>query len=403
MPRTKIMRMIFVMAGTVIGLLFLLFFTACGDSQPTSSAETHSSTASPPADSTTSSTTSPGTHTITIDGHTLTVPDGLTIERWVSGRDTLRMMAVTDDGLLLVTEMGKGNVLGYDLAEDRPQPITVVKGLSHPSGITMHDEFLFVAEETSILRYEYKGAGTIGEKQTIIAGLPSGGHATRTIGVGPDRRLYLAVGSSCNICEEKDPRRAAMSRFNIDGSGGEIIASGLRNTVGFTWQPLTGEIWGVDNGRDGIGDDLPPDEVNIIMQGKNYGWPYCYGSFMVNPEYVEDREKARFCEATEPPAVELQAHSAPLGLRFLNDPVWPADYQQNLFIALHGSWNRTVPTGYKVVRVDRDRRVTDFITGWLDEKTGKAWGRPVDILFADNKMYITDDASGSIYRVTRSI
>lgn len=344
-----------------------------------------------------------GTHTVAIDNHSLTIPEGFTITRWVTGQDSLRMMALTSDGLLLVTEMGEGNVLGFRLSEENPEPVTVISGLNKPSGITVDGDSIYIGEENQVSLYQYRGGGAVGEGRVIIPDLPAGGHFTRTVAVGPDHKLYLAVGSSCNVCEETDARRAALSRCNLDGSGCEVFASGLRNTVGFTWQPLTGEIWGVDNGRDGIGDDLPPDEVNIIIQGKNYGWPYCYSRFMVNPEYVEDREKARFCEATEPPAVELQAHSAPLGLRFLSDPVWPADYQQNLFIAFHGSWNRTVPTGYKVVRVDRDRRVTDFITGWLDEKTGKSWGRPVDILFVDNKMYITDDSSGSIYRVTRSI
>ena len=192
-----------------------------------------------------------------------------------------------------------------------------------------------------------------------------------------------------------------MWRYNIDGSGGELIASGLRNTVGFTWDPA-GELWGTDNGRDNIGDDLPPDEVNIITPGKNYGWPFCYGAGVVNPEYADDPQRVSFCESTEPPAVELQAHSAPLGLRFLEDPAWPPEWQDNLFIAFHGSWNRTQPTGYKVVRVDRDRQVSDFITGWLDPNSGDYWGRPVDIIFANNKMYISDDFSGSIYEVSRN-
>lgn len=334
-----------------------------------------------------------------MDGHTLTIPNGLTVARWVTGRDGLRMMAATGDGFLLVTEKEKGNVLGFRLTDENPEAITVIRGLSRPSGIAFHDGAVWVAEEKEVTKYPYSGAGSVGDGETVISGLPSGGHNTRTIGFGPDGRLYLAIGSSCNVCEEDDERRAAILRFNADGSGEELFAAGLRNTVGFTWNPVTGELWGVDNGRDGLGDDLPPDEVNVIMQGKNYGWPYCYGSRQVNPEFEDDPQKARFCEATEPPEVEMQAHSAPLGLRFLGDPAWPAAWQGNLFIAFHGSWNRSVPTGYKVVRVERDGRVSDFITGWLDEETGKAWGRPVDILFANNRMYISDDSSGSIYVV----
>ncbi|MFA5802298.1 MAG: PQQ-dependent sugar dehydrogenase [Thermoleophilia bacterium] len=379
-----------VLPGLALCIFLPFFLAACGDVSETQPTMTASSII-PAA----------GTHTVAIDGHNLTLPDGFTVNRWMSGRGSLRMMALTDDGYLLVTEMSRGNVLAFRLVDEDPQAVVEVKGLKNPSGVAFHNGYIWVAEEKQVSKYRYEGEGRTGARETIIPDLPGGGHSTRTIGFGPDGRLYLTIGSSCNICEEDDSRRAAMSRYNIDGSSGEVIATGLRNTVGFTWHPVTGEIWGTDNGRDSIGDDLPPDEVNIILPGKNYGWPYCYGSFMVNPEYVEDREKARFCEATEPPAVELQAHSASLGLRFLTMPGWPPEWQRNLFVAFHGSWNRTIPTGYKVIRISEDKQVSDFITGWLDEKTGKSWGRPVDILFVDNKMYISDDTSGMIYRVSR--
>lgn len=381
--------------GLSVALLLSILLVSCGG------AATSTEPPSTPTAPATVPTAAPptGTHTVAIDGHSLTLPNGFTISRLASGRDGLRMMALTDDGLLLVTEMGRGDVLGYRLSDANPQPVTVLKGLSSPSGIALHDKYLFIAETTRVTRFEYQGNGVVGAGQVIIPDLPAGGHETRTIGIGSDSMLYLTVGSSCNVCEETDPRRAAMSRYNIDGSNGQVIASGLRNAVGFTWHPVTGEIWATDNGRDNIGDDIPPDEVDIIKEGRNYGWPYCYGDRAVNPEFQDDNARAAYCAGTEPPAVDLQAHSAALGLRFLSDPTWPASYQNNLFIAFHGSWNRTIPTGYKVVRVDADRNVSDFITGWLDEKTGEAWGRPVDILFANNKMYITDDSSGSIYEV----
>jgi len=393
MSRSTSARSLFFAAGS-LALLLATVLIGCGG-EPAIGPET-----SPDAQ-TTSTGEASGTHQVSIDGHSLTLPDGLTVTRWVSGHDALRMMAETSDGMLLVTEMAKGNVLAFPLADDNPQPATVVSGLSTPSGIAFSNGVLYVAETEQVSTYPYLGSGRVGPQSLIIPDLPSGGHSTRTIGIGPDNKIYVAIGSSCNICEETDPRRAAMSRYNIDGSGGEVIAGGLRNTVGFTWHPVTGEIWGTDNGRDNIGDDLPPDEVNIIIPGKNYGWPYCYGTFQVDPRYVDDTQRARFCESTWPPEVELQAHSAPLGPRFLSDPDWPAAWQDNLFIAFHGSWNRTVPTGYKVVRVDGDGQVSDFITGWRDEHTGEVWGRPVDILFANNKMYISDDYSGSIYVVQR--
>ncbi len=308
-------------------------------------------------------------------------------------------MAVTDDGYLLVTEMDRGNVLAYRLDKEKPQPVTVLSGLSTPSGIAASGGYLYVAEETRVSRYLYQGNGRVASRQVIIPDLPADGeHVTRTIGIGPDSRLYVTVGSSCNVCVEQDPRRAAMSRYSLDGSGGQVMATGLRNTVGFTWKPGSGEIWGADNGRDLLGDNTPPDEINIIQPGRNYGWPYCYG------DRVPDRTfggTAALCRPTAPPVTELPAHSAPLGLRFLSDPSWPAAWQGGLFIAFHGSWDRSVPTGYKVVRAGPGPGVTDFITGWLDKATGTAWGRPVDIIFAEGKMYVSDDAGGSIYRVER--
>lgn len=386
-----------IVTGFAVAIFLSILLVSCGGSEPeTTGGPATATETSPPA---TTSTDSTGFHSVAIDDHSLTLPDSLTISRWVTGRDGLRMMAATGDGYLLVTEMEKGNVLAFRLADENPEATTVARGLSRPSGIAFHDGAVWVAEVTEVTKYPYSGGGKVGDGDTVISGLPSGGHGTRTIGFGPDGKLYLAIGSSCNVCEEDDERRAALLRFNSDGSGEELFASGLRNTVGFTWNPATGELWGVDNGRDGLGDDLPPEEVNNILQGKNYGWPYCYGSWQVDPEFEDDRQQARFCEATEPPVVLMQAHSAPLGLRFLSEPAWPAAWQGDLFIAFHGSWNRSEPTGYKVVHVDSDGKVNDFLEGWLDEETGEAWGRPVDILFANNRMYISDDSGGSIYIV----
>jgi glucose/arabinose dehydrogenase len=335
--------------------------------------------------------------TVLIDGKALTLPAGFIPERFASGHSKLRMMAATDDGILLVSEQDRGNILGFDLKSGHSS--VVISGLDIPSGLAFHAGAVWVAEHDRITKYEYRGQGKIGSSAVVVPNLPSGGnHVTRTIGFGPDGRLYVTVGSSCNVCEEKDKRRAALLRYNPDGGGEEILAEGLRNTVGFVWHPKTGEIWGVDNGRDLIGDDLPPEEINIIKPGKHYGWPYCYGRGVPNPEY---RNRLEFCQSTEFPIVEMQAHSAPLGLRFYEGRDWSNRYDGNLFIAFHGSWNRTVPTGYKIVRVDQNLKVSDFITGWLDETTGKAWGRPVDILFADEVMYITDDGAGVIWKVTQ--
>jgi glucose/arabinose dehydrogenase len=233
-----------------------------------------------------------------------------------------------------------------------------------------------------------------------VSGLPDGGHSTRTILFGGDGKMYVSIGSSCNVCREKDPRRAAIVRYNRDGGGEEIFATGLRNSVGITWHPATKELWGTDNGRDLLGDDSPPDEINIIREGKNYGWPNCYADRVVDREFGT----AEICQKSEAPAVKLQAHSAPLGLAFYTGKQFPREYQGDLFVALHGSWNRSKKTGYKVVRVKiengRPGQVEDFITGWLTENE-TVWGRPVDLIVGkDGALYLSDDAGGVVYRIS---
>jgi len=258
---------------------------------------------------------------------------------------------------------------------------------------------MYVAEEREVIRFDPGRA----QRVTIIAGIPSGGHSTRTIlfGPPPEGKLYLSVGSSCNLCDERDSLRATVSQFNPDGSGGRIFAKGLRNTVGMAFHPTTGELWGNNNDRDNLGDDIPPEHVNIIKDGRNYGWPQCYLPGKQNPEYG-----SADCSQVEPPAITVQAHSAPLGLAFYTATQFPADYRGDAFMTLHGSWNRSVPTGAKVVRVQVDgggRRATgvdDFITGW-QRPDGSRWGRPVGLLvMPDGSLLVSDDLGGKIWRVS---
>lgn len=245
----------------------------------------------------------------------------------------------------------------------------------------------------------------------LIDDLPEGGHSTRPTLIGPDGKMYVSVGSSCNVCEEDDNRRAAVVRYNLDGSGEEVFAEGLRNSVGLAFhlnpETMQFELWSVDNGRDLIGDELPPEEVNILTKGKHYGWPYCYGQQIANPEYPDHTDYCK--QTTISPIYEMQAHSAPLGITF---PTNLAGEQigeltrilrDKAIITFHGSWNRTTPTGYKVVTVDTTQpgtREQDLITGWL-LPDGTTWGRPVDVKFSPaGDMYVTDDAAGVIYRIT---
>jgi glucose/arabinose dehydrogenase len=238
------------------------------------------------------------------------------------------------------------------------------------------------------------------ERQVIIDGLPSGGHSTRTVLFSPDwSTLFVSVGSSCNVCDEEDSRRAAIVRYNPDGSQEEIYAYGLRNAVGITFRPGTDELWATNNGRDMLGDDLPPETIYLVQEGKDYGWPRCHSGRIVDPEFGSPDA----CQGVEPPMIEMQAHSAPLGLEFYSGTQFPSAYHGNLFVAFHGSWNRSVPTGYKIVRIPMNDGNPgpgqDFATGWLVD--GSSWGRPVDVLTApDGSLFISDDGGGKIYRIT---
>src|SRR2546426_227784 len=233
---------------------------------------------------------------------------------------------------------------------------------------------------------------------TLIPTLPGGDHITRTIAFGPDNLLYLAIGSSCNVCDDPLPR-AAVTRYNLDGSNPHTLATGLRNSVGLAFHPTTGELWANNNDRDNLGDDLPPEHLNILRDGKWYGWPQCYLPGEANPEYP-----SADCSSVEPPALTFQAHSAPLGLAFYTGAMFPAEYQGDAFMTYHGSWNRTEPTGAKVVRVHvqngQPTGIDDFVTGW-QLPDGSRWGRPVSLLvMPDGALLVSDDWGGRIWRVS---
>jgi glucose/arabinose dehydrogenase len=331
------------------------------------------------------------------------LPEGFRIEIFASGLEAPRFMALSPDGVLFITALDGGEVVALpDRNKDgkADRVITFVKGLKRPHGIDFHEGYLYVGETHQVVRFKYDKFDTApGEKEIIVPNLPTGGHFTRTVRFSPDGKMYVSVGSSCNVCQEKDERRAAILQFNPDGSDGEIFARGLRNSVGITWHPQTKEMWATDNGRDWLGDNLPPEEINIVKEGKNYGWPQCYGNKIPDPEYGSEE----FCKKTMPPVFEMQAHSAPLGLAFYTGNMFPEEYRGDLFVAFHGSWNRSVPTGYKVVRVKiedgKPASIEDFAAGWL--RGQKAEGRPVDVIVGlDGSLYISDDRAGMVYRIS---
>lgn len=328
---------------------------------------------------------------------------GLKISVFSSGIEGARFMA-EKDGVIFVSVPSDGTVVALPdedndgVADDAR---VFARGLKRPHGLAFRNGELLVAETGRVLSLQDSDGDLKADSHKVITSdVPAGGgHWTRTVVVGPDNALYVSAGSSCNACVEEDKRRASVLRF-ID-SKAELFATGLRNTVGLEFHPQTGKLWGVDNGRDHIGDDLPPEEVNLIERGKDYGWPYCYGNKIPDPEYGSKER----CEGTVAPEVEMQAHSAPLGIAFGRGLKFPKLVMRSLIIAFHGSWNRSVPTGYKVVAIpfnDKGRpagKPFDVIAGW--QAGADVWGRPVDILVgSDGAMYISDDAAGAVYRVT---
>jgi len=332
-----------------------------------------------------------------------TVQKGFEIQEYASGLGSPRFMALSPDKVLFVTVLGDGAVAALpDLDQDgkADKSIAFIKGLKRPHGIAFHDGYLYVGETNQISRFKYSGVDKEpGKKEVIVANLPTKGHFTRTVSFGPNGKMYVSIGSSCNVCIEKDKRRASVMRFNPDGSGGKVYARGLRNSVGLAWHPLTDELWATDNGRDWLGDDLPPDEVNIIKEGEDYGWPYCYGDKVPDPDF-NNPEK---CKSTITPVVGIQAHSAPLGLTFYDGEMFPPQYKGDLFVAFHGSWNRSIPTGYKVVRIKMKdgipQGIEDFAYGWMTAT--KKFGRPVDVLVGiRGELYVSDDLGGVIYKIT---
>jgi len=339
-----------------------------------------------------------GMQKITVEGHDLFVPPGFTISVFARDLRGVRFLALGPNNEVWASLSGPGRIVrlpdaNHDGVAD--SAITVLSGLNFPFGLAFRGDTLYFAQMDAVRRLDPGAAAPV----TLVAGLPTGGHITRTLVMGADARMYLAVGSSCNLCEETDPRRAAVTRYNLDGSGAHLFASGLRNSVGVAFNPANGELWAVNNDRDNLGDDLPPEHLNILKDGKWYGWPQCYLPGKANPEYADAN-----CAGVEPPAITFQAHSAPLGLAFYTGTAFPAEYRGDAFVTFHGSWNRSIPTGAKVIRVhvQNGRPVSsqDFVTGW-QLADGDRWGRPVSLLvLPDGSLLISDDSGGRIWRVT---
>jgi glucose/arabinose dehydrogenase len=330
---------------------------------------------------------------------------GFKVSVYASELNNPRGMALSPDGNLYVCDMKGGRVLELlDPGQTGASTETkvIIDGLKTPHSLAFYQGFLYVAETDRLARYTLEGRELSKEDGKMLVEFPvGGGHFTRTLAFGPDGKLYISIGSTCNVCIEPDPRYAAISRCNPDGSQFEVYATGLRNAVGLTFRPGTQELWASVNGRDNIGDDLPPETIDLIQQGKDYGWPYSYslhGKAVPDPDY--GREGVR---QTGFPVIEYQAHSAPLGMTFYTGDAFPKKYQQGFFICFHGSWNRSIPTGYKVVFVPlkgdrRGGKPRDFLWGF--HQGAEQIGRPVDVLTGTKgELFVSDDHGGRIFKV----
>jgi len=337
----------------------------------------------------------------------LQVPAGFRVQAYSTDVPLARVMVFTPAGDLIVSRP-RGNLVSLLERDGNGDGVAdghrvLFDDLDGPHGLALHDGWLYVAERTAVGRVRFDAAtGTVsGRYEHILTGLTTDGfHQTKTIGFGPDGWLYLAQGSSCNVCIEKDPRRATVMRMRADGSGAEIVATGLRNSVGFDWAPWDGALYATENGRDLLGDDFPPDELNRIEPGHFYGWPFVNGFGVADPELG-----AQF--GGETPAIDpvhgFRPHNAPLGIHFLRGASRPAGYERTALVALHGSWNRSTPDGYKVValrwREDGSIEESDFLTGFLGPDG--IIGRPAFVTEGpDGSIYVSDDYSGVVYRVS---
>ena len=341
----------------------------------------------------------------------LVTAPGLKLSVFADDLSRPRVLKITPRGQLLVSSPPTGSIhLLADTNSDgqADNNRVILSNLKRPHGIEIFDDgttsWLYVAETNAVGRVamDWSTGNPAGDYHRLITDLPpGGGHWTRSIRFGPDGLLYLTVGSSCNVCKESDPRRAAMMRYQPDGSGEEIFATGLRNSVGFDWTPWSNQLYATDNGRDMLGDDFPPCELNLIKAGGFYGWPYINGFGELDPDLGLGKEP--LLTSSLSPSYGFRAHNAPLGIHFLRHDNRPETFLRTALVALHGSWNRSEPDGYKVVTLRWDKlgniSSEDFLNGFL-RPDQQVIGRPVDIEEGlDGSIYISDDYAGSIYRV----
>ncbi|MFL6648444.1 MAG: PQQ-dependent sugar dehydrogenase [Sulfurifustaceae bacterium] len=339
----------------------------------------------------------------------LKLPADFTIAVYAEHVDDARALALGPDGTVYVGSLRAGSV--YALLPDRnhdgraDEVVVLARGLNGPNGVDVHDGALYVAENHRIIRFPdiARHLRTPPKPEVVYDKLPTETHhGWRFARFGPDGKLYVAIGAPCNVCQRDPDRYALIERLNADGGALDVYARGIRNSVGFDWQPQTSALWFTDNGRDLLGDNVPPDELNRAARpGLNFGFPFCHGGDIPDPELG----KRRTCSDFTAPAVKLAPHTAALGMRFYTAQQFPARYRNGVFIAEHGSWNRTEPIGYRVTFIPfvngEPAGYEVFAQGWL--QSGQAWGRPVDVLvMPDGALLVSDDRAGVVYRIAVS-
>jgi glucose/arabinose dehydrogenase len=336
----------------------------------------------------------------------ITLPPGFSINIYATNVENARSLVLGEGGTLFVGTRSAGKiyaVLDRNHDAKTEEVITIAEGLNMPNGVAFRQGALYVAEVNRVLRYDRIESRLKNPPKPVIVtdSFPKDPqHGWKFIRFGPDGKLYVPVGAPCNVCERSNEIYSSITRINAVGGTPEIFAHGVRNTVGFDWHPNTGVLWFTDNGRDWLGDDLPPDELNrASRKGMHFGFPYCHGGTISDPEFGNKRK----CEEFVPPSIALGPHVAALGMRFYTGTMFPNLYRNQIFIAEHGSWNRTTPIGYRIsiVRLHGSQAISYdvFAKGWL--KNGRAWGRPVDVLvMPDGALLVSDDRAGVIYRIS---
>ncbi len=339
----------------------------------------------------------------------LKVPSGFSVSIFAQDLGMPRILAVDDKGHVYASDRQAGVVMllndsNNDGVSDLKRTVATLK---QAHGLAINGSKMYIATVTQLFVADIAADGGLSEPKLIKDNLPDGGqHPNRTLAFGPDGKLYVSIGSTCNSCPEPNTMNATMVQMNADGSNMKIFAKGLRNTIGFGWHPQTKEFWGMDHGIDWLGDDDQKEEVNLIKESAHYGWPYIYGEGKYNPgsRPPSDTTYQQFLQLSILPSLLYQAHAAPMQMAFYTGNKFPMEYQGDAFVAMRGSWNRSQPSGYKIVRMHfengKPTRIDDFLTGFLVDNNRSHFARPVGVaVHKDGSLLVSDDTNGVIYRV----